>query len=660
MNSPPSRPEPAHAWPPRAPRPSSAGPVSTILRAPVIPEPQAPPPTQTPSTTPSLRGRVLIVDDEDAARTQTAEVLRASGFEVEEASNGLDALKAFAARRPHIALLEVMTPFVDGYSTCRAMRDLPGGEAVSIVMMTDLEDIESLRFGYDAGATDFITKPINPVILQHRIRYMLRAVELIDELRNSQRQIAHIADHDALTGLPNRRALEKYMQRLTASRGGANLGAIFLLDLDGFKRVNDTFGHTAGDELICGVGRRMTAALGMSSSPPTAQRPLERILARLGGDEFVFIDPDVSSVDEASALASRMLAACADGFDVRGHQVAVTASIGVALVSEVGPSIERLIQCADAAMYDAKAHDRNNARFYSHVLSERSRTHLDLESALRHPALFNQLELFYQPKIDVRTSKVVGAEALLRWRHPDRGVVSPAEFIPIAEETGLIVGIGRWVIRQACAQLRAWSTNPALRSLRIAINVSARQLRDPHFVDDVKQIVRENAIDPRALEIEITEGTLMNDTKLARSYLGELKTFGVWLALDDFGTGYSSLGYLRQFPFDTLKIDRSFVFDVLEDEGCAAITSAIVAMANRLKLDVVAEGVENERQLEYLARLGCDQVQGYFFSRPRPAAEFEEWTLSRATTTATLKPPRQFSERPLSVIPPMTPANVTP
>jgi diguanylate cyclase (GGDEF)-like protein len=595
--------------------------------------------------------RVLIVDDDDHDRTVAAEALRAVGFEVQEVSNGLDALKAFEASRPHIALLEVMTPFVDGYSTCRAMRDLPGGEETSVVMMTRVDDIESLRFGYEAGATDFITKPVNPIILQHRMRYMLRATELLDELRRSQRKIAHIADHDALTGLPNRRSLEQYMRRWTEG-SSARLGAVFLLDLDCFKRVNDTFGHTAGDELICEVGRRLTEALRIGNSHGDDRRPLEPFLGRLGGDEFVFIDPQIENQTSALSLADSMLVALGDGFDLRGHQISVTASIGVALLSDVGPNIEKLIQSADAALYDAKAHDRNNARFYTHVLTERSRAHLDIETALRHPAILSQLELFYQPKVDLVSSKVMGAEALLRWRNPERGLVSPAEFIPVAEETGLIVGIGRWVVRQACRQLHAWQAVPELRALRIAVNVSARQFRDPHFFDDVKHIVDDSGIDPRALEIEITEGTLMNDTKAARAILKELKKMGIWIALDDFGTGYSSLGYLRQFPFDTLKVDRSFVSDLLEDEGCAAITSAIVAMANRLKLNVVAEGVETEGQLECLRALGCDQVQGYLYSRPLPIADFERWALVRVTTE-TLRAPRPFANHRSSAIPPL-------
>lgn len=613
------------------------------------PETARPKPVSLVTRTFADEARVLIVDDDDEARTAAAEALRSLGLVVEEVSNGLDALKAFQAIRPHIALLEVMTPFVDGYSTCRAMRDLPGGDEASILMMTDLDDLESLRFGYDAGATDFITKPINPIILQHRIRYMLRSAEVLDELRRSERKIAHIAGHDALTGLPNRRSLETYMKRLTEERSAS--GAVFLLDLDGFKRVNDTLGHTAGDDLICQVGSRITETFRIRQDA-VSKRPLDRILARLGGDEFVFIDPHVTTAAEASNIADRMLGAIGEGFDLLGHRITVTASIGVALVNEVGANIERLIQSADSAMYDAKAHDRNNARFYSKVLSEKARKHLDIENALRNPATLSQLELFYQPKIDVATGKVVGAEGLLRWRHPERGLVPPGDFIAVAEETGLIVGIGRWVVREACRQLRAWQDVEELRGMRLAVNVSARQFRDPHFFEDVRKIIQEYEIDPRALEIEITEGTLMDDTKSARAVLTELKKLGIWLALDDFGTGYSSLGYLRQFPFDTLKVDRSFVSDLLTDEGCAAITSAIVAMANRLHLQVVAEGVETEGQLECLRGLGCEQVQGYFFSKPLPVPDFEKWVFGRVAVES-LRTPRQFPHQRLSAIPPL-------
>ncbi len=594
--------------------------------------------------------RVLIVDGDDEARTTAAEALRAGGLIVDEASNGLDALKIFATTRPQLTLLEVMTPFVDGYSTCRSMRDLPGGKHVAIVMMTDLDDLESLRFGFDAGATDFVTKPVNAVMLQHRVRYMLRATETMVELRTSQRKLAHLADHDALTGLPNRRSLERYMHVLATSSRPAR-GAVFLLDLDGFKRVNDTLGHAAGDDLICQVGDRIVSGFNVA---PSFEGSLAPMLARIGGDEFVFIDPDVETEQDARVIGDRLLALVAGGFEIQGHHVAVTTSIGIALASLVGDSMEELLRCADTAMYEAKSKDRNTACLHSQVISERTRAQRDIETALRDPDIFDQLELFYQPQVDLDSSEVGGAEALLRWRHPHRGLISPADFIPVAEETGLIVGIGRWVLTAACRQLRAWQSDPKLSSLRVAVNVSARQFRDPRFADDVKRIVRDARIDPRGLEIEITEGTLMTDTKKARALLQDLKAMGIHVALDDFGTGYSSLGYLRQFPFDTLKVDRSFVADLLEDGGCVAITAAIVAMAKGLDLSVVAEGIETSGHVDCLRQLGCTQGQGYLFSRPIPAADFEQWMAGRSTATS-LRPPRPFESRRISVIPPLPP-----
>ncbi len=611
-----------------------------------------PPPSSAVQTAAAFTGepRVLIVDDDDDARTQAATALRDVGFVVEEASNGLDGLKLFESHRPQIALLEVMTPFVDGFSTCRAIRDLPGGKDASIIIMTDLDDVESLRFGYEAGATDFITKPVNPIVLQHRIKYMLRAAETVDQLRKSQRKVAHLAYHDALTNLPNRRSLDRYMRRLLEFRSGAE-GAVFLIDLDGFKRVNDTFGHTAGDELICEVARRVTRCFGIDASVDTVEIDTTRpLLARLGGDEFVLVSPSVRDDADAVTTSNAMLAAIGTVFDLRGHEIVITASIGIALLGERG-NPEVLLQRADAAMYDAKAHDRNNARLYSRHLDDKGPTRLKMEVALRNAIGLGELELHYQPKVDTATSIVTGCEALLRWNSAELGPVSPAEFIPVGEESGLIVPIGRWVLREACRQASAWHAIPEMRGLRVAVNVSARQFRDSRFLDDLEQILTETGLHPHALELEITEGTLMNDTKFARTVLRELKSWGVWLALDDFGTGYSSLGYLRRFPFDTLKVDRSFVRDMLTDEGSAAITGAVIAMAQKLHLTVVAEGVETPEQLACLRSLGCTEVQGFHFSRALPARDFEAWTAGRLSRRELVRPREMAADGRNSAIP---------
>jgi diguanylate cyclase (GGDEF)-like protein len=575
--------------------------------------------------------RVLIVDHDRHARADCAAALRAVGCTVDEASDRVDALELFARRRPHLVLLEVTTPFLDGFATCRAIRELPGGADASIVMMTDIEDIESLRLGYDAGATDFITKPINAILLQHRVKYMLRAADAADQLRKSEREIAHLAYHDTLTGLPNRRAFQRYMERRQASR--SNAGAVFLIDLDGFKRVNDTFGHGAGDELICEVGRRVASRFGMAMERGDAAGDVTSpIVARLGGDEFVFVDPSVRASKDAASIAEAMLEEIGRPYVVCGHEVVVTASIGIALVADGNGDVDSLIQNADAAMYDAKSHDRNNARFHSPALCEAARERLEMESALRHALAKGQLQVVYQPKIALSTGVVSGAEALVRWHHPERGMIRPDAFIPIAEESSLIVPIGRWILREACEQARRWQAVAEMRHVTVSVNVSPRQFRDPLFLDDLDQILAATGIDPCALELEITEGTLMNDTKLARALLAQLKERGVRLALDDFGTGYSSLGYLTRFPLDTLKVDRSFVRDVA-DEGSAAITSAVIAMARTLDLTVVAEGVETTEQLEHLEALGCEHVQGFLFSAAMAAPDFVRWTLDRVAAS---------------------------
>lgn len=611
-----------------------------------------------PRVTPLYEPRILVVDDDDDARALVSQSLRTIGFAVDEATNGVVALKLFKERRPHIALLEVMTPFMDGFSTCRAMRELPGGTDVAIVMMMRTDDIESLEFGYEAGATDFVNKPINLTLLKHRMKYMLRTTELMDQLRTSERKVAHQAYHDALTGLPNRRALERVMKDVIAGPGVRGEGAVFLIDLDGFKRVNDTFGHGAGDELLCEVVRRMAACFDIHGSEPTESAGVpSRLLARLGGDEFVFVDTTVVAREDAELAGARILEAIGDAYELRGHDIVITASVGITLLSDGYVSVEAILQNADAAMYDAKAHDRNNARFYTHQLSERARVQLDVENALRRAIGAGEFELFYQPKVEAMTGRLTGAEALIRWRHPEWGMVSPIEFIPIAEETGLIVPIGAWVLREACRQASAWKRDPRMRNLRIAVNVSARQFRDPHFFETVEVALAESGLDPYGLELEITEGTLMNDTKSGRALLDALKSRGIWIALDDFGTGYSSLGYLRRFPIDTLKIDRSFVRDALTDPGSAAITGAIVAMAHQLHLSVVAEGVETQQQLDFLRGLGCGQIQGYFFSPPIDAVAFKSWAEGRMAE-AVLAPPRRISREfaisalPLMSIPP--------
>ena len=430
----------------------------------------------------------------------------------------------------------------------------------------------------------------------------------VSERRSQAERMAHQASHDALTGLPNRSLLnDRVAQALgQARRSGRHVGVLFL-DLDGFKFVNDSFGHSFGDALLCSVAARLQGAVRDSDT-----------IARLGGDEFVVLLPDLDQPDAACRVAEKLAECFVAPHLQGGRELHLGASIGISVSPGDGDSCESLLKNADAAMYRAKANGRNAIQSYSQEMGEQAQQRVELETALRLALERGQLELHYQPQVDRAGRRVVGVEALLRWHHPELGWVSPARFIPLAEETGLILPIGEWVLRTACAQAKAWHRAGHL-GLSMAVNMSARQFQQQDVPSLVHDVLRETGLRPQSLELELTESALMNCTEEAIETMRSLKRLGVRLALDDFGTGYSSLSYLKRFPIDVLKIDKSFTFDVATDEGTASITRAIIAMARTLKMTTVAEGVENEAQFELLAELDCDVMQGYHFSRPLPA-----------------------------------------
>ena len=426
------------------------------------------------------------------------------------------------------------------------------------------------------------------------------------------RRIADLARFDALTGLPNRHHFMEELGRALerAKRTEAGL-AVFFIDLDRFKAVNDTLGHAAGDELLCTVARRLSELM----------RRVDMV-ARLGGDEFVIVAETSCDGATLSKIASRLIAAAAEPMSLYGHTVQVSASVGVAVFPQDGFDGPGLLRSADAAMYQAKAAGKNTFAFFTHELARRAELHFALEGELRQAVERHQLVLHYQPLVDATSGELVTLEALVRWQHPTRGLLMPAAFIELAEESGLIVGIGRWVLRQACGQLARWRAE-GLDPPPCAINVSRRQLAGDTLVDDVRQALADHALPPRLLEVEVTESLLMSDTGRSQSVLAALRAMGVGIAIDDFGTGYSSLAYLKRFPLRTLKIDRSFVQGLPEDADDAAITRAVVAMAHSLGLRVVAEGVETPAQHLSLRRLGCDVLQGYLFGRPADPREIE-------------------------------------
>jgi predicted signal transduction protein with EAL and GGDEF domain/FixJ family two-component response regulator len=697
-------------------------------------------------------GVVLVADDDPVMRMLMLEMLDSVNLTAIEAEDGVQAVELTRECSPDLILMDVEMPRMDGFAACRAIRDLENGATVPIVMVTGGDDLEAVTNAYEAGATDFVSKPINWPILGHRVLYVLRASDAIVRLRiadaqnravlaaipdtffrmngggvyldyepgrtgsrrehpalenggvrdvvpadecvgkhvsevlprdiaermleqveialriqqvrsveyelirygqvqhfearlvatgasevlglvrdiserkRAEEQIRRLAYCDSLTGIPNRQAFLEMLEReLQRSKIGNKKFAVLFMDLDAFKRINDTLGHNVGDQLLQQVSDRLRDTIrpsdllgrGDSITRDDEPRP-DTNLARLGGDEFTILIPDLDRVEHALNVAHRVKDAMRRPFIIEGNEIFVTASIGISLFPEDGDDCNSLLKFADTAMYHAKNCGKNNAKLYSSSLTMQIMSHVKLEVGLRKALQNDELYLLYQPQLDVRSSEIVGVEALVRWRHAERGIISPTEFIPLAEETGLIVPIGEWVLRTACSQARAWQ-KLMRRPVRMAVNLSAKQFKDENLSQIVLSALHDTGLDPRLLELELTEGTLMDDAKATLATLEQLRGIGVYLSIDDFGTGYSSMNYLKRFDVRALKIDRSFISGLPQDSENAAITRAIIAMAHGLKMVVVAEGVETGEQLVLLEEYGCDLVQGFYLGRPEPA-----------------------------------------
>ena len=426
-------------------------------------------------------------------------------------------------------------------------------------------------------------------------------------------QMAHSAQHDFLTGLPNRMLLNDRVSQAIAlaARHGKKVAVLFL-DLDGFKHINDSLGHPIGDKLLQSVAKRLVDC-GRSSDT----------VSRQGGDEFVVLLSEVEQSDDAAITARRMLQAVAEPHSIRQHDLHVSTSIGVSIYPDDGLDAETLIKNADTAMYQAKENGHQSYQFFKPAMNVRAVERQSIEESLRRALERQEFALQYQPIVDLRTGEITGAEALIRWTHPTRGPVPPAQFIPVAEDCGLILPIGNWVLREACKQAQAW-TGASLPLVTMAVNISAMEFRDEHFLAGVFAILNETGLDPRFLELELTESVLMKRADSTESILKALRKRGVQVAVDDFGTGYSSLSYLRKFPIDALKIDQSFVRQITTAPDETTIVAAVISMGRSLKLRVVAEGVETEGELAFLQAHQCDEAQGYFFSRPLLADQFAE------------------------------------
>ncbi len=475
------------------------------------------------------------------------------------------------------------------------------------------------RYRRKNGDTFPVEIRIGPIDINGR-RHLLSLVRDVTERKEMQDHIQHLAYHDSLTNLPNRAMFNRHLSRAIEQAGRkAKVLAVLFIDLDRFKNVNDTLGHDAGDRLLQEMSRRLTDALRGDLVARLGDG--SDLVARLGGDEFVVLLEDVTDSNHVSHVAQQILSALVKECPLNGQMIHITASIGVSIFPEDGRDEFTLMKHADIAMYRAKEKGKNNFQFYSAHMSQHSARMLALESSLRGAIEREELVLYYQGKVETRTGRITGVESLVRWQHPELGLLMPDQFIPLAEETGLIVPLSQWVLREACMQIRAWQQQN-LPTLTVAVNLSARQFAEDHLLEDTANTLLELGMDPTLLELEITESMMMHNPEKTIQILAGFKTLGIRIAIDDFGIGYSSLSHLRQFPIDIIKIDRSFIQDVPGDPADEAITEAIIAMGKSLKITVVAEGVEKKEQLQFLSDRACEEIQGYFFSKPLPAEEF--------------------------------------
>jgi len=451
----------------------------------------------------------------------------------------------------------------------------------------------------------------------------------VTERKLAEEQISFLAYHDSLTALPNNRLFKDRLEHaITQAERNNKILAIMFLDLDRFKLINDTMGHSAGDELLKITSQRLIEAVRKTDSVAINASGTSSSIARFGGDEFTILLEDVENVQAIIRIAERIVENVSQPMMLNRQEVHISTSIGISIYPDDGVKADEILKNADSAMYHAKAQGRNNFQFFADSMNQSSVELLALENNLHKAIENNQMCLYYQPQLSIMTGQLVGMEALIRWQHPDKGFISPGVFIPVAEETGMIMQIGEWVFREACKQGVQW-LNAGYQLQKISVNLSARQLKDESLAALIATILDETGMPPNKLCIELTETALILDPEIALARLTKIKALGVALSLDDFGTGYSSLSYLKRFPIDTLKIDQAFIRDVKVDHEDAALVKAIISMAHGLGMDVIAEGVEIQEQLEFLGVNGCDTIQGYLFSRPLPAKEMEALLVKR-------------------------------
>ena len=570
------------------------------------------------------RAKILVCDDDQNVRLLTRQCLEADDMTVVEAADGLEAIDVFVRERPDLVFLDVEMPGMTGLEVCQRIRKMPQGETIPIMIVTGSDDRRSIDQGFEAGATQYKTKPVNWSLLGRDVQYMLRASNAFNALKRQEDRLRYLAYYDPLTSLPNRRSFNEQLNRiLRRSKRRKTNAALLFIDLDHFKRINDSIGHARGDRLLVEIAKRLTTELreddainyfSDNDAEGEDDTELSTEIARLGGDEFTVVLSDVEKTADIEVVAKRLLNTLSQPIALQSHNPVVTPSIGIAIYPQDGTDPDALVRNADTAMYVAKAEGRACYRFYDEQMNARAVEQLKMEEELRDAMRNHELELRYQPQVDISNGEVVSMEALVRWKHPTRGMVSPTEFIPVAERTGQIIELGEWVMEEVARHCLYWDSL-GLDSFRVCVNISPLQFNQSSLPDWIARFIKDSGLPPERLELELTESAIMTDAETNIAKLRELKAIGLDLAVDDFGTGYSSLSYLKRFPIDTLKIDQSFVADLDSADG-AAIVDAILALSKTLNLRVIAEGIEDQHQLAYLVNKECDLLQGYYFARP--------------------------------------------
>ncbi|MBS0484758.1 MAG: EAL domain-containing protein [Proteobacteria bacterium] len=693
--------------------------------------------------------RILLADDDATVRLLMQAALEKAGFDVTVACDGAEAVRLFEKAPADMVMLDVEMPGMNGYQVFSYLREKIGDE-LPIMMVTGMDDMQSINHAFEAGATDFIAKPINWNLIAYRILYLRRGylnmlalkianarskaifsaipdtmfilsdkgividicshpdntpwlitdaentlsrslpeeivnlyqgaadrarnhgtVELfeyplklagektryyenrivvidpqetlclvrdITERKDSESKIFHLAYFDNLTGLPNRQSfMERLEGEIKRARYTGNKLAVLFLDLDGFKSINDTMGHNTGDIVLQWAAERLQSSTRPSDFVSRSNADQSEVkLARLGGDEFTVVIPNLSRAEDALILAHRIRETMRRPFHLESRDVVLTASIGIALYPDDGADAETLLKHADTAMYHAKNEGRDNCQFYNINLTSQAEKRMHLENDLRNALQQNEFYLVYQPQLDVIKESFLSAEALIRWQRPKQGLIAPADFIPLAEENGLIIPIGEWVLRTACTEAARWHQNG--QSLQVAVNLSPLQIKNPDFVQNVLGVLSETGFPPDKLVLEITEGALMEHSENTLATLLALREHHIQIALDDFGTGYSSMNYLKRLPINHIKVDQSFVRGLQDNKENLAIVRAIISLAKNLGFSVTAEGIESLHQAQILKYFGCETLQGYYFSEPVTIQEMLALTDKQWSIQA-LKPP---------------------